>query len=74
MSENTTPTVDRTEIRKAIRDTVRDHPDLLPRAEVVTLVQEDTGVPETTIHDEIDALEKHGFVYLVGETQVVKLP
>jgi len=74
MSENTTQTVDRTDLRKAIRNTVRDHPDLLPRAEVVTLVQEDTGVPESKIHDEIDALEQHGFVYLVGETEVVKLP
>lgn len=74
MSENTTQTVDRTELRKAIRNTVRDHPDLLPRAEVVTLVQDATGVPEGTIHDEIDALEQHGFVYLVGDTEVVKLP
>jgi len=73
MSQNTN-TVDRTELRKAIRDTVRDAPEKLPRAEVVTLVQEDTGVPETKIHDEIDALEQHGFVYLVGETEVVKLP
>jgi len=73
MSQNT-DTIDRTELRKAIRNTVRDHPDLLPRAEVVTLVQEDTGVPEGTIHDEIDALEQHGFVYLVGDTEVVKLP
>jgi len=73
MSQNT-DAVDRTELRKAIRNTVRDHPDLLPRAEVVTLVQDATGVPEGTIHDEIDALEQHGFVYLVGDTEVVKLP
>jgi len=73
MSQNN-DTIDRTELRKAIRNTVRDHPDLLPRAEVVTLVQDATGVPEGTIHDEIDALEQHGFVYLVGDTEVVKLP
>jgi len=73
MSQNTN-TVDRTELRKAIRDTVRDAPEKLPRAEVVTLVQDEIGAPEQMIHNEIDALEKHGFVYLVGETAVVKQP
>jgi len=61
----------RIQIRRAVKEFVSstEKPD---RSEVVESISDDTEIDEATIDDEIDALEKHGFVYLVNGT--VKLP
>ena len=61
----------RIQIRRAVKEFVSstEKPD---RSDVVESISDDTEIDEETIDDEIDALEKHGFVYLVNGT--VKLP
>lgn len=64
-------TIDRVELRRAIKSTVEqmDSPD---RDVVANEIAADRGVPAAAVSDEIDDMERHGFVYLVnGE---VRLP
>ena len=62
-------------IRRTIRQTIRDADDPPRRTALVELVSTRTGAPATAVRDELDACERHGFVYLVGDDDPeVKLP
>lgn len=67
-------TLDRTELRKQITSVASNDADAPPRAVVVTQVVDAMGCTEEAVHNEIDTLERHGFVYLVGDDQQVKVP
>jgi len=68
MSE--THTIDRTEIRRTVREAL-DAEDMA-RDELVATIATETETPDAAVSDEIDALEKHGFVYIVnGEVRKV---
>jgi hypothetical protein len=74
MSSDTTD-IDRTALRKTIRQTLRDADDPPQRSDLVATVAVVRGAPEQAIADELDALERHGFVYCVGDDDpAVKLP
>jgi len=67
------------QVRKDVRRAVADSVETRERAtvaEVVTDVAARFGVAEAAIKDELDALERNGFVYLVGagSSAEVRLP
>lgn len=75
MSETQDTDTDRIAIRKAIRETIRASDDPPTRNAVLDIVATTTGASADAVADELDACERHGFVYLVGEEDpVVKLP
>jgi hypothetical protein len=55
-----------TDIRIAIKDAVERHEDVCV-AEVVTAASRRCGCREADVKDQLDALERNGFVYLVGD-------
>jgi D-arabinose 1-dehydrogenase-like Zn-dependent alcohol dehydrogenase len=66
-------------VRKDVRQAVADSVETRERAtvaEVVTDVAARFGVAEAAIKEELDALERNGFVYLVGDgsSAEVRLP
>jgi hypothetical protein len=75
MSTDTdTDETDRIAIRKRIRETIRAADEPPARADVLDTVAARESVAVDAVADELDACEREGFVYLVGETPVVKLP
>jgi hypothetical protein len=75
MSNTESQAVDRTELRRSVRRTIKQADDAPHRSDVVGIVAAGMGVAETVVNDELDALEQHGFVYLVGDGDPeVKLP
>jgi len=65
----------RKDVRRAVADSVETR-ERATVAEVVTDVAARFGVAEAAIKDELDALERNGFVYLVGDgsSAEVRLP
>ena len=57
-------TVDRTALRKAIRQYIESH-DAPTYSEIVNAVPGETGVEPTAVGRELDDLEAHGFIYCV---------
>lgn len=73
MTETNTDTVDRRDVRKLIRATIQNaDTDGADYEDVVGIVANKPGVTKEHVRDELDALERNGFVYLVNGT--VKLP
>jgi len=64
--------VDRTALRATIRETIQSN-DPLPRSKLEGKVA-GRGFPPEAVGFELDALEERGFVYLVGESEEVKIP
>ena len=58
-------TVDRTALRKAIREYIESH-DAPTYSEIVNAVPGETDADPTAVGRELDDLEAHGFVYLVS--------
>jgi hypothetical protein len=67
-------TIDRTTIRATVREVVHDGP--VEKHEVVVRTATRLDIPESAVRDELDALERLGFIYCVGEgdSAEVKLP
>jgi len=65
MSHSDKQSIDRTVIRATVRDVVEGSP--VDRREVIETVADRTDHGEDIVDDEIDELERHGFVYLVGD-------
>ena len=67
-------TVDRTTLRRAIRQYIESH-DAPTWSEIVNAVPDETDADPTAVGRELDDLEAHGFVYLVStdDGEVVKL-
>ena len=57
-------TVDRTALRKAIREYIESH-DAPTWSEIVNTVPGETDADPTAVGRELDDLEAHGFVYCV---------
>jgi hypothetical protein len=76
MSDTETHDTDRTAIRKRIRKTLQQAETAPRRASLTDTVARTADVPEPAVSDELDALEREGFVYLVGDGDdaEVKLP
>lgn len=55
-----------TDVRIAIKDAVERHDDVCV-AEVVTAASRRCGCRESDVKDQLDVLERNGFVYLVGD-------
>lgn len=67
--------IDRSTIRRTVRTTIESADDHPTRSKVVEATATLTDAPADAVRAELDELEKHGFVYLVGEDDpVVKLP
>lgn len=73
-TDTDTDTIDRLAIRKTIGREVRESDDAPARADVLDAVATAAGIPREIVADELDALERAGFVYLVGDVPVVKVP
>jgi hypothetical protein len=75
MSDTDTTDVDRTAVRRTIRETIQAAAEPPSQSDLVDTVARLAGVPETAVRDELDACERHGFVYCVGDDDPeVKLP
>jgi hypothetical protein len=75
MSENTGTHPDGSVLRLEIKECIQRH-DSVTVAEIVTEVGRDNGCPEALVVEQLDEMEQHGFVYLIGEgsSAEVKLP
>lgn len=70
-----TDTIDRIALRRTIRQTIREADDPPTYSDLVGIVATGRGVPEEVVSSELDACEREGFVYCVGDDDpVVKLP
>jgi len=74
MSQSDTESVHRGTVRKAIYDAAKEADGQPARASIVTAVVTELVVRERVVQTEIDKLEDHGFLYLRGADEVVKLP
>lgn len=74
MSDTTHPPIDRPALRRTVRQTIQQADGAPSRDELIGGVIEEMGVPEAAVDSELDALERAGFVYLVGDVPEVKLP
>jgi len=74
MSESTDAGVDRPAIRRAVRAVVAGEP--VDKREAISEVASRLEAPEAIVREELNELERHGFVYLVGDGDdaEVKLP
>jgi uncharacterized protein YgbK (DUF1537 family) len=71
---HTTTDIDRPELRRTVRNTIRDR-DTVTRSTLVEAVAAETNAPNEAVNSELDALEREGFVYLVGDDDPeVRLP
>jgi Fe2+ or Zn2+ uptake regulation protein len=72
MSDTDSPTHDRTAIRKTIREVIQQADnESLQRSYLLSEVEQQTaaGVDAAAARRELDALEREGFVYLVGDRE-----
>jgi len=73
MTDNTKNST-RPDLRRNVRQTIRDR-DTVTRSTLVEAVAAETDNPTDAIDRELDALEREGFVYLVGDGDPeVRLP
>jgi DNA-binding IclR family transcriptional regulator len=74
MSSESDATVDRPAIRRAVRDVVAGSP--VDKRETISEVASRLEAREGAVREELNELERHGFVYLVGDGDdaEVKLP
>jgi len=56
----------RQQLRRTVRKTAERH-DSVTVSEVVRGVSTDTGTKQADVVDVLDELERHGFIYLVGD-------
>lgn len=66
--------IDRTAIRRTVRKVIQNGP--VDRRETVVETASRLDIPESVVRNEVEELERLGFVYLVGEgdSAEVKLP
>jgi hypothetical protein len=74
MSQSDTESVDRGTVRKAIYEAANEADGQPARASLVTAVVTELVVRERVVQTEIDKLADHGFIYLRGSDEAVKLP
>jgi DNA-binding IclR family transcriptional regulator len=65
MSESTDAATDRPAIRRAVRDVVAGQP--VDKGQTISEVADRLDSREATVREEVAELERHGFVYLVGD-------
>jgi hypothetical protein len=65
MSESTDATVDRPAIRRAVRAVVAGQP--VDKRETISEVAGQLDSREAIVREELNELERHGFIYLVGD-------
>jgi len=72
----TETTSDHADVRRRINDLAELH-DTVTVDEIVAGVSRDLGVADATVVEELDRMERNGFIYLVsteGDGQEVRLP
>jgi len=74
MSESTDATTDRPTIRRTVRAVVTGQP--VDKGETISAVASRLDISEEIVREEVAELEKHGFIYLVGDSDdaEVRLP
>jgi len=74
MSESSDAVSERVAVRRTVREVVTGDP--IDKAETISDVASRLETSEETVRDELDELERHGFVYLVGDgdSAEVRLP
>jgi predicted transcriptional regulator len=65
MSESTDAATDRPAIRRAVRDVVAGQP--VDKAQTISEVASRLEAREAIVREELNELEQHGFIYLVGD-------
>jgi len=65
--------ISRAEVRRTVRNVVSaSDSDSVPREDVINIASQQQGVTPDDVENEIDALERAGFIYIVNGD--VKLP
>jgi len=59
--------INRTELRRTVRKIIRESDTAPTRTALVESVVDAVGTNSETVDGELDALEREGFVYLVGD-------
>jgi len=74
MSESSDAVSERVAVRRTVREVVTGDP--VDKAETISEVAGRLETPEGIVREELNELERHGFVYLVGDGDdaEVKLP
>jgi len=74
MDESTDATVDRVAVRRTVREVVTDSP--VDKRQTINEVASRLDIPEEIAREELAELERHGFIYFVGDddSAEVKLP